>query len=251
VSDRQPVDNRPSICCVIPCYNVAAHCADVLRMAVSVADEVIAINEGSEDETGGILREAAAENKDRLRVISFVHNRGRGVALLTGFRYAVERLHFDLLIILDGDGQYEAGDVQRFARTFVEEGADIVLGDRTSAKGSMPFWSRVGNRIAAALLRMRYRGRPWDVLCGFRAVSRGFAEEMVSILRGGRFETEIHMLRLALELGKKISRVPLETARPVKPSSSDYRRIADGLRILRALCSFRRRFHPQAQREES
>jgi LmbE family N-acetylglucosaminyl deacetylase len=238
VADGQAPGKQFSVCCVIPCFDAAPHCGEVLRKAVSVVDQVIAINDGSKDETAEILREVTEENKGRVRVISFVNNRGKGAALLTGFRYAVEKLAFDVLVTLDGNGRYDPADITRLVEAFEDEDADFLIGDRFAAPGSIPFLSRVGNRISTAMLRGKYPCSPRDTQCSFRAVKRGFVREIASAIGGGRYETELYILMLALERGKRIVPVPVEARYRGLHSSSHYHPIGDGLSMYRAFRNF-------------
>src|SRR5437870_4493589 len=84
-----PRETRPDpvVCCVLPCYNVATLCGEVVREAATYANHVIAVNDGSTDKTGQILDSIAAESGGRVRVLSFASNRGKGAALPAGFRY--------------------------------------------------------------------------------------------------------------------------------------------------------------------
>ncbi|MEO7676208.1 MAG: PIG-L family deacetylase, partial [Verrucomicrobiota bacterium] len=79
----------PRVCCVFPCYNVSQTCGEVLRRVADRVDHVIAVNDGSTDGTESLLRAVAAESDGRIQVISYPDNRGKGVALLEGFRLAL------------------------------------------------------------------------------------------------------------------------------------------------------------------
>lgn len=86
---------------IIPCYNEADNVRDTIGYALDLdypVFEVIAVNDGSKDDTGEILDELARQHP-RLRVIHQASNQGKAVALNTGL--AVSRHEF--LLCIDGD----------------------------------------------------------------------------------------------------------------------------------------------------
>src|SRR5204863_888195 len=125
---------------------------DVVREAAQYADHVVAINDGSTDATGQVLSSVAAASGGRVHVLAFVRNRGKGVALLAGFRYALEKIVFDVLVTLDGDRQHRPADIPRLVQAWRQGGAALVIGERRRVS-AMPLRSRLGNTITRVLLR--------------------------------------------------------------------------------------------------
>src|SRR5216684_383924 len=224
----------PVVCCVIPCYNVASLCGAVVREVVEYANHVIAIDDGSTDGTGAVLRRIAAESGGRVRVLSSAKNRGKGVALLAGFRQALADHPFDVLVTLDGDRQHRPADIPRLVRPCIEEHAALVVGEQGQF-GEMPLRSRLGNTLTAGFLRYLYPASPHDTQSGMRALERSFAAEVVRLIKGRRYETELHILLLALEQRRRICTVPLPTVYLDGNRSSHFRPVTDSLRIYWAL----------------
>jgi glycosyltransferase involved in cell wall biosynthesis len=179
----------------VPCYNVARLCGAVLREAVGYAARVVAVDDGSSDETAAVLRQVASEYLDGITVLSLGTNRGKGFALLAGLKHALEHLDFDALVTLDGDGQHLPCDIPDLSR-LVWAGADMAIGERRFAL--MPLRSRLGNRLTSARVGRMYPAAPVDTQSGLRAFSRGFAEEIVRQVPGSRYEMELNCLLLAL-----------------------------------------------------
>ncbi len=232
------IRKEPVVCCVVPCYNLAAFCEEVVRGAAARVDQVIVVDDGSTDGTGEILGRIAAESHGRVHRISFPSNRGKGVALLEAFRYALEKVPFDLLITLDGDGQHRPADIPRLVRAWREEGAMLVIGERVRF-GTMPLRSRIGNTVTGALLRWIHPESPRDTQSGFRALDRRFVTEVVRLIHGRRYETELQMLLLALGYHQTIRTVPIETLYLNGNRSSHFRPIMDSLRIYWMLLTWR------------
>jgi len=230
----------PAVCCVIPCYNIAVLCGEVVREAALHTDHVIAVDDGSTDTTGQVLRGLAAESNGRITVLSFARNQGKGVALLAAFRHALAALPFDVLVTLDGDCQHRPADIPQLVRTCIDEGAALVIGERGEF-AAMPLRSRLGNTLTTALLRKLYPASPFDTQSGLRALERSFVEEVVRVVTGRRYEAELQILLLALGQQRRICTIPIPTVYLNSNCSSHFRPIADSLRIYRTILGWRLR----------
>lgn len=91
----------PPISLIIPCYNEADNAEETIS-AAAAADypdfEVIAVNDGSRDNTAAVLDELATRIP-RLRVVHLAVNQGKATALNTGALMA----RHELLVCIDGD----------------------------------------------------------------------------------------------------------------------------------------------------
>lgn len=217
---------------IIPCYNVEFFCEQVILQAVQFVDRLIVIDDGSSDGTSAILLRLATSMPDKIHLIPFAENRGKGVGLIAGFCEALNRYDFGALVTLDADGQHPPMDIPRITQQ-VQAGADMVIGEREIAL--MPGRSKFGNSFISAALRLLYSKSPVDTQSGMRGFSQIFAEEIVSKVRGSRYETEFQILLLALSQRRKVSSVPIATIYIDNNSSSKYRPIKDSVRILSAL----------------
>ena len=224
--------NGTGLYAVIPCYNVAHLCAEVIEETVHRVDRVIVVDDGSTDGTRKVLQRAAARHPDRIRLLLFDHNRGKGASLHAAFRSALADRNCSVIVTLDGDGQHRPADIPALLAA-VGRGTDLAVGIR-SAFGDMPLRSRFGNLMSGWFLRLCFPGCPSDTQSGFRAVSRSFAETVVRDIHGGRYESELLMLLCALERGWKLDTVAIPTVYKDGNRSSHFRPLADSLRIVAA-----------------
>jgi len=220
----------PRICCVLPCYNVADRCGEVLRQIASYADHIVAVDDGSSDETGAVLRSIADLHPKKIQVISFLENRGKGAGLLAAFQRALDEISFDVLITIDADGQHNPVDLPRLAQACVSQQAALVIGERV-ARGPMPWRSRLGNGLTSKLFQRLYPVSPQDTQSGLRAMNREFLEAIVKIIKPSRYETELQILMLALDLQIPLSTVPIQTLYFDQNRLSHFRPVKDSLRI--------------------
>ncbi len=105
------------VCVVIPCYNVAPHIADVLAAIPDYVDQVIAIDDGSRDET---LKTLEAATDKRIELMRHDRNRGVGAAMRTGLVRGAEA-GADLLVKVDGDDQMDLRDLAKLLDALVDD----------------------------------------------------------------------------------------------------------------------------------
>jgi len=154
---------------VIPAFNEAATIRSIVRRVRAVESHlaVVVIDDGSTDTTTKGARDAGA------RVVRLPFNMGYGVALQTGYKYAL-REGYDCVIQLDADGQHEPDDIPALLGVIERREADLALGSRfISGKTYRPVLARrIGMRLfrslAFALTGMRFS----DVTSGFQALSQ-------------------------------------------------------------------------------
>src|SRR5687767_13271166 len=98
-------DRRVAV--VVPAYREAERIAATVRRVPPWVDHVLVVDDGSDDGTDRLAREAG---DGRLVVLRHAQNRGVGAALATGYR-AARGLNADVVAVMAGDGQMHPDDL--------------------------------------------------------------------------------------------------------------------------------------------
>jgi glycosyltransferase involved in cell wall biosynthesis len=154
---------------VIPAYNEAARIASVIAGVsrhVPEAD-ILVVDDGSPDETANLARQAGAF------VASLPFNQGYGVALQTGFKYAL-RHQYGTVVQMDGDGQHEPGSIRDLLSVIQAAKADVALGSRWLGAGNYrgPRLRRFGKFFFGFLSTVLTGLQVTDPTTGFQALTK-------------------------------------------------------------------------------
>lgn len=154
---------------------------------------VVVIDDGSTDESAAIAKRSGAV------VVSHGSNRGLGASFRSAVRFAAE-LNVDILVTMDGDGQFNPKDIPSLVEPIMKGSADFVTASRFRNDAfvpKMPGMKLWGNRKVAWLVNRLAGTDLHDVSCGFRAYSR---EALLSLdLIGGYTYTHEVILTLAFQ----------------------------------------------------
>jgi len=218
----RPGGSTPRICALIPAFNEADVIGGVVTGAAAHVDQVIVIDDGSDDGTGERARDAGAI------VLRLDRRSGKGTALRRGLAGAVGR-GFTHVLFMDGDGQHRADDIPSLVRVAGETGADLVIGCRTFDWRTTPpsrlFSNTVGSRIASALIGQPVR----DSQSGFRLVRLACLDNVT--LRSRRYEFEMEVLVKLGRAGCRIAHAPVTTVYDGRAARSKMHPVRDTIRI--------------------
>lgn len=157
----------------MPALNEEATVAQVIRAvprSIPGIDrvEVLVVNDGSTDRTAEEAVEAGAY------VIHHARPRGVGAAFQSALSYGIDR-GADLIVSIDSDGQFDAGDIPTLVKPVLNGEADFATASRFKdplLTPQMPGMKRWGNRMMSRLVS-RLTGQTFhDVSCGFRCYGR-------------------------------------------------------------------------------
>ena len=115
----------PKILIIIPAYNEGIRIGEVLDQVIGLNPDfdIVVINDGSRDDTVKAAKAAGAE------AISHPFNMGYGVAIQTGYKYALAR-EYDFVVQMDGDGQHDPSYIKDLLEPVMAGNTDFALGSR-------------------------------------------------------------------------------------------------------------------------
>jgi len=119
LSDLPELSEYPSVSILIPCYNEGENVRETIEYLLHQEYpnyEIIAINDGSKDNTLEILHELADQHP-QIRVVNLASNQGKAV----GLRTAALLANSEILIGIDGDALLAPNATAWIVRHFLED----------------------------------------------------------------------------------------------------------------------------------
>ena len=184
----------------IPAYNEEISIGSVILLAKKYCDQVILCDDGSTDRTASIAEELGAI------VIRHKHNMGKGVALMSLFKYALKN-GFDYIVTMDADGQHDPKYIPMLLKPIKEGKADVVIGSRFVGytKSDTPLYRRFGLWVINL-----FHGREIkDTQCGFRAYSKKVIPYLLNASSKG-YGIDSELLEIVRRRNFKIMEVPVK-----------------------------------------
>ncbi|MBQ9274480.1 MAG: glycosyltransferase [Succinivibrio sp.] len=224
---------------LIPCYNEEQTVGSVVRdfKAALPGAAIYVYDNNSTDRTAALAREAGAE----VRAESL---QGKGNVVRSMFR----QLEAQCYILVDGDATYAASDAPAMVEAVLEQGRDMVVGDRLSstyfAENKRRFHG-FGNVLVKWLINhlIASGGRKIeDVMTGYRAFSRDFVKSFPITSRG--FEIETEMTAHALDKNFNVVNHKINYQDRPQGSESKLNTVQDGVKVLITLFNLLREYRP-------
>jgi len=222
---------RPRITAAIPCYNEERFIGDLVLQTRGLVDQVIVVNDGSQDGTSLVARAAGA------MVVDHSVNKGYGQAIMSCFQ-AARASGSDILVTLDGDNQHTPDEITALISPIVRGEADIVIGSRflkESPQTNMQRYRRFGIRAITWLCNVGSPVKVTDSQSGFRAYRMSVLESIT--LTDRRMGVSVELLIKAREKGFVIRELPISCRYHSK--SSKQNPVSHGLGVVLAVIVFR------------
>jgi glycosyltransferase involved in cell wall biosynthesis len=195
---------RPLLSVVVPVYNGGegiVENVDVIRRAVSERVnedelELIVVSDGSIDGTAERLIESRGE---RLRVIHYDRNLGKGYAVKAGALAS----RGSWVALVDADLDLDPHSVGDFLDVARREQLDFAIGSKRHPESVVryPRSRRVASWLYQQLNRILFRLDVRDTQVGLKVFSRDVVDDVVPLLLVKRFAFDLELLAVATALG--------------------------------------------------
>lgn len=225
-----------NVAVLIPCYNEENTITDVVRgfRQYLPTATIYVYDNNSRDNTAALANEAGA-------VVVREYNQGKGNVIRSMF----EQIEADVYVLVDGDNTYPAESVEELISPILNEGCDMVVGDRLSStyfeENKRPMHNS-GNRLVRYLINKLFKSNINDVLSGYRAFSRNFVKNFPVLTDG--FEIETEMTIHALDKKFRIKEIPIQYKDRPANSVSKLNTYTDGYKVLRTIAVLCRDYRP-------
>ena len=218
-------NSQQHICALIPTYNNAGTILDVVRRTHRQLRDIIVVVDGCTDDTLALL-----DTLDfPITVVSYPKNKGKGGALVAGFRKAIE-LGFDYALTLDADGQHYPEDIPVLLRALDVHPGALIVGSRQFTDDNMPGKNKFANRFSNFWFRLQTTVNLPDTQTGMRIypLHKLYGLNILT----SRYEAELELLVFAAWRNVQLIPVPIRVYYPPKEQRvSHFRPAYDFTRI--------------------
>ncbi|HEY8642221.1 MAG TPA: glycosyltransferase [Candidatus Dormibacteraeota bacterium] len=198
---------------VVPAYREGEHIYENLKHLLAELEplgleyEVIVVSDGNTDDT---VSEARRVGSDRIQVVDYAVNRGKGYALGQG----VQRCRGDLVTFIDADMELNPREIRNFIEIMNSgRGYDMVIGSKRhpQSRVSYPPFRRLESLVYQLLVRILFALNVRDTQTGLKLFRRQVLRDVVPLLAVKRFAFDLELLVVARKLQyRRIAEAPIE-----------------------------------------
>ncbi len=199
---------------IIPTYNEKENIRNIVPTVLAQAPnvEVLVVDDGSPDGTGGIVKEMAASNP-RVHLLERSGKQGLGMAYIAGFKWGLAN-GFDCLMEMDADFSHDPKEIPNFLKAI--ESHDLVLGSRYKDGVRVVNWplSRLFLSKGASYYVRIITGLPVaDPTGGFKCFRRRVLESLdLDAVRSNGYTFQIEMSYKTWMKGFRVAEIPITFA---------------------------------------
>ena len=230
--------NRPgTVAVLIPCYNeelTIGKVVDDFRRVLPDA-QIWVYDNNSADATAQIARKHGAQVRTETR-------QGKGNVV----RQMHRDIDADYYIMVDGDDTYPAEAAPALLAPLLAGTADLVVGDRLSngtyEQENTRQFHNFGNDLVRGLIHLLYGFDYRDVMTGYRAYIRPFAQTFPCMSEGFQLETELSIF--AVDRRWRIEQIAVDYRDRPEGSVSKLNTFRDGAKVLATIASLFKDYRP-------
>ena len=210
MTEWQKVFDEERICVIVPTYNNEKTIVDVLRRIQAYTHNIIVVNDGSTPETMTVLTDAF-DASELPEIVDYTPNRGKGYALMRGFRRALE-LGYRHAVTIDSDGQHFPEDIPAIMDCHSANKGALVVGSRNLTADNMPSKNTFANKFSNFWFRLQTGIPLEDTQSGYRL----YPLEAINLRWPitPRYEAELELLVFSAWRGVPVVSVPVRVYYP-------------------------------------
>jgi len=225
----------PSIAIAIPCYQEEKTIAQVVRdfQAQLPTAKVYVFDNNCTDRTAEFARAAGA-------VVIREKRQGKGHVVASMFEIIEE----DIMVMVDGDGTYDASSVQQLLAPILAGDADMTVAARLQQFSDKSFrkFHVAGNQLVCWIINRIFNSSISDIFSGYRAFTRECALTIPVTSHG--FDVETELIVQSLYRGMVVKEIEAPYGERPTGSFSKLRTFPDGFRVLLRLFLLLRAYKP-------
>ena len=240
----------PAVTIVIPAFNEAKRITKTLAATIAYFQgkntlaEILVCDDGSTDDTAGVVMRWATENNARntVKILRYDTNRGKGYAI----RYGMLRAHGDFVLFMDADLATPIEEIEKlYAAIARHDNQCVAIGSRTLKESQLlvrqPLYREILGKSFNKIVQLMAAPGIIDTQCGFKLFPRHVAQAIFSKCTLDGFSFDVEIIFLARKLGYYVAEIPVRWAHQegaaAFPNARAY--IRHGLRMLRDLPAIR------------
>lgn len=224
------------IAVLIPCYNEEQTIEKVVKDVKNFLPEatIYVYNNNSTDRTVELAQKAGA-------IVRNEYKQGKGNVIRRMFR----EIDAQCYLMIDGDDTYPLDCARELVDKVLEQGADMVVGDRLSStyfeENKRPFHN-FGNSLMRAGINSLFHSDIKDIMTGYRAFSYEFVKTFPVFSKG--FEIETEMTIHAVNYNMQVENVIVEYRDRPEGSVSKLNTYSDGIKVIKKMLQLYRNYRP-------
>lgn len=232
--------NGKSISVIVPCFNEGKTILNNLKKISEFLEynfdnfEIIAVNDGSYDDTLSELKEASKLLE--LKIVNNLNNCGKGAAVKNGMLASSN----EIVMFMDADLAIPIEELPKFIDT-IGNGTDIAIASRfvpgLNIKKKVLWYRKIMEHIFRLLRIMITNNKNIrDTQCGFKVFTREASLKIFPKMTIERFAFDSEIIFIANKMGFSIKELPITLQ---NPTESHVRLFRDPLNMIIDLLKIR------------
>lgn len=204
---------RGKLSIVMPAYNEEALIYNSIVQTLVIVEqfapdlEVIAVNDGSKDDTKKEIERAIRKDK-RVKLVTSKKNRGKGNAIIAG----VSQAEGNFIAFVDADLELNPSQLEGYLKKMEESGSDVVIGCKfhKDSELSYPFVRKVISIGYYMMLLFLFHLNVRDTQTGLKVFKAQAIKPVAHLIRTSGFAYDIELLVAVHRRGFRIEQMPVK-----------------------------------------